>query len=126
MKSIVSNSIPDNIICLVWLKLIQLRRWWEKGESLLSSSKPYWIQRPVKSIEIFPLPTVSFWSCHNFILQRIVSTHLLRFFPSFRHHNFASLYAFFYISFRKSWPTFPSLVQKILWKIQLIKLHKTK
>lgn len=48
---------------------------------MLFSSKLHWIQRPMKSIEIFPLPTASFWSCHNFILQRIAPSHPLRFLP---------------------------------------------
>lgn len=40
----------------------------------------HWIQRTMKSIGIFPLLTVSFWSCHNFILQKIAPSHPLRFF----------------------------------------------
>lgn len=86
INHMISNFIPDSLCCLYIMT---------DSQNNLFSSRLCWIQRPMKSIEIFPLPTLSFWSCHNFILQRIAPSH--NFFPSFRHRTFTSLYASFFI-----------------------------
>lgn len=62
----ISNFIPDSLCCLYIMT---------DSEKNLFSSRLRWIQRPMKSIEIFPLPMLSFWSCHNFILQRVAPSH---------------------------------------------------